>query len=331
VDIVWLVVPGAVAGVAAVAVGLVAAVRRWWLLTASLLGAASALLLVTGWLLADPGVSRADALKTGGLAGGAVLGQYALWINDRRRRTEEARQEVEQDRARQDRDRVSDERFARAVELLGHGADQVRVGALHALAGLARSRPSYTQTVLDVLCSYLRRPFEHPSYELRPDNPDQAEVKPSGVWPVEEVIAADRERQVRLTAQRLVADLLPGEADAEPARYDLDLTAATVEYLDLTGRRIGRLIARRAPAARSKPAGRPPSLPASAVHRRRLPRPHRPVRRPFRRRAVAGKCPHPGLVAGAGRHRPRLRRSARTRTARAGRRLDHSRRGRRQA
>jgi hypothetical protein len=250
----WLVVPGAVVGVAAVAVGLVAAVRRRWLLTASLLGAASVLLLVTGWLLADPGVSRADALKTGGLAGGAVLGQYALWINDRRRRTEEARQEVEQDRAQQDRDRVSDERFARAVEMLGHNADQVRVGALHALAGLARSRPSYTQTVLDVLCSYLRRPFTHPSYELRPDNPDQAEVEPNKTWPVEEIIAADQERQVRLTAQRLVADLLPiaadaelpGEADAEPVRYDLDLTAATVEYLDLTGRQLGRLIARRA-------------------------------------------------------------------------------------
>jgi hypothetical protein len=247
VDIAWLVVPGAVAGVAAVVVAVFAAVRRRpWLLAATLLGSASALLLVTGWLLADPGISKADALKTGGLAGGTVLGLYALWINDRRRRTEEARHEVERDRAQHDRDSVSDERFARAVELLGHDADQVRVGALHALAGLARTRPSYTQTVLDVLCSYLRRPFTQPSYELRPDNPDQAEVEPNDTWPDELIAAADQERQVRLTAHRLIADLLPSDADAEPTRYDLDLTAASVEYLDLTDRRIGRLIARRA-------------------------------------------------------------------------------------
>src|SRR5262249_5555909 len=131
-------------------------------------------------------------------------------------------------------------------ELLGHDADQVRVGALHALAGLARTRPSYTQTVLDVLCSYLRRPFTHPSYELRPDNPDQAEVEPNDAWPDEQIAAADREREVRLTAHRLITDLLPGQADAELASYDLDLTAASLEYLDLAGRQIGRLTARRA-------------------------------------------------------------------------------------
>src|SRR5262249_52446614 len=64
-------------------------------------------------------------------------------------------------------------------------------------------------------------------------------------WPAEQIAAADRERQVRLTAHRLIADLLPGNA-AEPARYDLDLTAANLEYLNLTGRQVGRLIARRA-------------------------------------------------------------------------------------
>ena len=132
---------------------------------------ASVVLLVGvgGWLLTDPATSRSDALKTGGLAGGAIVALYALWLNDRRRRVEERRQDIERQRhelesqrAEQDRERVADERFAKAVELLGHAADQVRVGALHALAGLARSRPEYTQTVLDVLCSYLRRPFRTP-------------------------------------------------------------------------------------------------------------------------------------------------------------------------
>ncbi|SEF28831.1 hypothetical protein SAMN05421837_104337 [Amycolatopsis pretoriensis] len=186
---------------------------------------------VGGWLLTDPATSRSDALKTGGLAGGAVVALYALWLNDRRRRVEEGRQEIEQrrheleaQRAEQDRERVADERFAKAVELLGHTADQVRVGALHALAGLARSRPAYTQTVLDVLCSYLRRPFSR----AEDSNPE-----------------AERELTVRLTAQRLVTDLLPAR-DAEGPTYDLDLTGATLEYFDLSGKLVGGLLLRHA-------------------------------------------------------------------------------------
>ncbi|RSD19792.1 pentapeptide repeat-containing protein [Amycolatopsis eburnea] len=190
--------------------------------------ASVALLLgVGGWLLTDPATSRSDALKTGGLAGGAVVALYALWLNDRRRRVEEGRHDVERrrhelesQRAEQDRERVADERFAKAVELLGHTADQVRVGALHALAGLARSRPEYTQTVLDVLCSYLRRPFSHTR------DPEQ-----------------ERELTVRLTAQRLVTDLLPAR-DAEGPVYDLDLTGARLEYFDLSGKLIGGLLLR---------------------------------------------------------------------------------------
>ncbi|MEV7093849.1 pentapeptide repeat-containing protein [Amycolatopsis sp. NPDC051045] len=190
------------------------------------------LLGVGGWLLTDPATSRSDALKTGGLAGGAIVALYALWLNDRRRRVEERRQDIERQRheleaqrAEQDRERVADERFAKAVELLGHAADQVRVGALHALAGLARSRPEYTQTVLDVLCSYLRRPFTYSRADKNRD-PEQ-----------------ERELTVRLTAQRLVTDLLPGRDDDAPA-YDLDLTGARLEYFDLSGKLIGGLLLR---------------------------------------------------------------------------------------
>jgi hypothetical protein len=128
---------------------------------------------------------------------------------------------------------VADERFAKAVELLGHAADQVRVGALHALAGLARSRPEYTQTVLDVLCSYLRRPFKHPRYDPELDRKKREVL----------VGTADDERelQVRLTAQRLVVGLLPLAGDDQAPVYNLDLTGATLEYFDLSKRRLGDL------------------------------------------------------------------------------------------
>ncbi len=201
------------------------------LLVGSVLAAIAVAVLTTAVLwLVEPARSKAEAIKTGGLAGGAVVALYALWLNDRRRRTDEARHELESDKA-------ADERFMRSVELLGNEADQVRVGALHALAWLADSTPRYKQTVLDVLCAYLRRPFIHPSYTMRADDPDQATAEDS--------LEADQERQVRLTAQRLITDLLPWGQDPDLRAYHLDLTGASLEYFRLGGRRIGRLTARR--------------------------------------------------------------------------------------
>jgi len=204
---------------------------RLMLLASVLAAIAVSVVTVVVLLLLDRNLSKAEAVKTGGLAGGAVVALYALWLNDRRRRTEEARHELENDK-------VADERFARSVEMLGNEADQVRVGALHALAWLANSSLRYKQTVLDVLCSYLRRPFTHPSFTERGDDPDR--------WTPEKTLEADRERQVRQTAQRLITDLLPWGQDSDETVYHLDLSGASIEYLRLSGRRMGRLTARRA-------------------------------------------------------------------------------------
>ncbi|RZQ65282.1 pentapeptide repeat-containing protein [Amycolatopsis suaedae] len=186
---------------------------------------------VSVWVLTDPKSTTADAVRTGGLAGASVVALYALWLNDRRRKVEEARQEIERGRhelesfrAERDLERVADERFAKSIELLGHEAEQVRVGAMHALAGLARGRPEYTQTVLDIVCSYLRRPF------------DLEDGAPS-------------ERVVRLNAQQVLTGLLP-DRDATES-YDLDLTGAALSRFDLSGKRIGELTLREATLGRS--------------------------------------------------------------------------------
>ena len=221
-------IAGAVVSVVALVWLVVEHRRKRALVMPVVLGAVGAFLLVTGWLfVADRNAPKQEAIKTGGLAAGAIVALYALWLNDRRRRTDEdrhelesRRQELEFERAEHDRSRVADERFARSVELLGHDAEQVRVGAMHALAGLARSRAEYTQTVLDVLCAYLRRPFEQ----------------------VEDL----RELEVRLTAQRLIADLLPRADAADAPRYNLDLTRAYLKYFDLSHRQVGDLTLRAA-------------------------------------------------------------------------------------
>jgi Pentapeptide repeats (9 copies) len=209
----------------------------WWLLITILLavalfGAVTALLLSL-----DSRTSGSEAVRTGGLVSAAVVALYALWLNDRRRRVEESRHELERRSNEQDRERVADERFARAVELLGHDTDQVRVGALHALAGLARSRPSYVQTVLDVVCSYLRRPFDHPDYM-------QDRRGEHSQWAPADKQSADRERQVRLAAQRVIGELVPDRHQKPDTPPDLDLTGALLDYMDLSGRAIRRLVLR---------------------------------------------------------------------------------------
>jgi hypothetical protein len=233
----YLWIAGAVVVVVAVVLLVVQHLRKGSLLVPTLAGAIGAFMLVAGWLvLVDPTAPKNEAVKTGGLAGGALVALYALWLNDRRRRTDEerqrievARQQLEDARADHDRSRVADERFARSVELLGHDAEQVRVGAMHALAGLARSRAEYTQTVLDVLCAYLRRPFAEKD-SAKPKSRDE------------------RELEVRLTAQRLIADLLPhdGAKAAGTPHYDLDLTRAYLEYFDISHRQVGSLTLRAA-------------------------------------------------------------------------------------
>ncbi|TQM82191.1 pentapeptide repeat protein [Saccharothrix saharensis] len=210
--------------------------RGRWLLVVSVLAAVVVAVATTAvLLLVDPKQPKAEAIKTGGLAGGAIVALYALWLNDRRRRVEEARHDLESEKA-------ADERFARAVELLGNEADQVRVGAMHVLAGLAHTTPRYKQTVLSVLCAYLRRPFEHAAITAKPEDPEQAfSGKKRAVSPEE-----DREMTVRMTAQRLITDMLPWGEDADDAPYQLDLTGAKLVHFRLEGRRFGRLVARRA-------------------------------------------------------------------------------------
>jgi hypothetical protein len=59
--------------------------------------------------------------------------------------------------------------YTKAVEQLGHDQAPVRLGALYSLEHLGQDNPVRRETVVDVLCAYLRMPYAPPA-EAHPDN-----------------------------------------------------------------------------------------------------------------------------------------------------------------
>jgi hypothetical protein len=163
---------------------------------------------------------------------------------------------LEQDRAyKLSQSQQVTESYAKAVEQLGHAEAPVRLGAMYSLERLAQDNPPRRQTIVDVLCAYLRMPFT-PS----PHGESAADPGNDGPpWVTEPAtVSAPRhdpaqELQVRQTAQRLLADHLRRPLDlahedaqrinASPEEtfwpgISLDLTGATLVDFDLRGRSV---------------------------------------------------------------------------------------------
>uniref|UniRef100_UPI003F495093 pentapeptide repeat-containing protein n=1 Tax=Saccharothrix espanaensis TaxID=103731 RepID=UPI003F495093 len=229
---------------------------------------------IDGLALADvekKAAAQLDAVKIAASVAVAAGGLFALYLAARRQRTQEEELKARHaELAQRDRvqahveyvaetNRLHAERVAaaterdaearRVTELYGKGVEQlgsdkapVRLGGLYALERLAQDnpeRPELRQTVVNVVCAYLRMPFEPPT---DPPGPDSAEDERAG--------HRDRvqEREVRLTAQRVLRDhLRPGDDPDNPAAtfwsdIDLDLTGATLVNLDLSHCRSRRTV-----------------------------------------------------------------------------------------
>ena len=199
-------------------------------LVPTILAASGLLLLSIGWLTSPSApLNSSEAIKSGSLISAAVLGLYALWLNDQRRRTEQDRLETERARGDVERSRlgkeleqlgmervrIANERFTKAVELLGAESDRVRSGALIMLEGLARTQAEFIPDILDQVCGYLRGPLTDAS---------------SG--------QADRERGVLARAQRVLGTVLQRAAAAGMV-VDVDLAEAVLHRFRLDGVRIG--------------------------------------------------------------------------------------------
>lgn len=148
-----------------------AVVVLWWPATAGLNGAE----LVS---------ARLDALKVGlsvAVGSGGVVALYLSWrrqhsteadLDNRERALLHQQQSHHADLAQRDRvaqvtesdarERRLNELYLKAVEQLGSSQAAVRHGGLYALERVAQDNPRQRQTVVNVICAYLRNPL-HPA------------------------------------------------------------------------------------------------------------------------------------------------------------------------
>ncbi|MBB1152741.1 MULTISPECIES: pentapeptide repeat-containing protein [Amycolatopsis] len=189
----------------------------WWGTGIVLLAAVAAALLL--WLLgggtpADS--SRLDALRTASSIVVGTGGAAALLLAARRQRSAELDLEQKDHDATQRR--ITD-MYGKAADQLGSDKAPVRLAGLYALERLAQSHADQRQTIVNVLCAYLRMPLD----------------------------GTDEEVQVRKAAQRiLMLHLRPGGGEEPNGSYwpdiDLDFSGARLIALTLTHCKIRSIV-----------------------------------------------------------------------------------------
>ena len=205
--------------------------------------------VVTTWLLtiashAKPGTeqanSRLNAVRTGLAAGAGAGAAVGLMLAFRRQRHQEIATDLTVGDATE---RRITELYTKAVEQLGNDKAPVRLGGLYALERLAQDNPAHRQTIVSVICAYLRMPFSPTPPASKPE-PEATEAPAEHAAEAETSPVAlgdtwHQERQVRLTAQRVLAEHLRDDRAKEKRSTDppsprlwpdmrLDLAGATL-------------------------------------------------------------------------------------------------------
>ncbi|MER7129049.1 pentapeptide repeat-containing protein [Streptosporangium saharense] len=234
-----------------------AAVR--WIVPAVLLGGGAATAMAW-WLLsglprlpkvAEEATARQGAIQTSLALAAGIGAAVTLMLAFRRQRHQEhaahvttylaernarlAEQVAEHNRQDAIERRVT-ELYTKAVEQLGHTGAAVRLGGLYSLERLAQGNSEHRQTIVNVICAYLRMPYVPPGVTTPGTAPPGPWAAPTG--------DGQGEQQVRLTAQRILAEHL--RDDRSSRRHEtavvgsrfwegmrIDLTGATLIDLDL--------------------------------------------------------------------------------------------------
>ncbi|WBC17238.1 pentapeptide repeat-containing protein [Micromonospora sp. WMMA1998] len=189
---------------------------------------------------------QVEAIKTGLSIGAGAAGALALLLALRRQQlAERTQQATEYDAGEK---RVT-ELYVKAADQLGAEKAPVRLSGLYALERLAQDNPAHRQSIIEVICAYLRMPYSQPTEAdrnlenepskartigcatPRPLQRDAPALEPSENW--------REERQVRIAAQRILAQhLRPLTTDEQPNPFywdkmTLDLSEATLVNFEL--------------------------------------------------------------------------------------------------
>jgi uncharacterized protein YjbI with pentapeptide repeats len=153
---------------------------------------------------------------------GTVAVQYfgrRATSKDTRKALEEQGKQLDRTLAEQ-RTRTLNERFATAAEQLGSDKPAVRLAGAYSMAGLADDWEENRQTCVDVLCGYLRMPYE-------PD-PGEEAAEP-------ERLAFRASREVRHTVIRVIGAHLKDGAAVSWRGLDFDFTGVVFDGGDFSG------------------------------------------------------------------------------------------------
>ena len=124
------------------------------------------------------------------------------------------RQKIAEADSAHDRTRVFNERFTAIAAQLGDAQPAVRLAGVHAMAGLADDWQANRQTCIDVLCAYLRMPYE-------PEPGDDATVA--------ERHAFQASRELRHTVMRVITAHLNGTAPVTWCGLNFDFTGVVFD------------------------------------------------------------------------------------------------------
>lgn len=194
-------------------------IPAWWWMLAGAVAVALTAFVITTWLLtiasqAAPGTDRAtarlDAVRTGLAAGAGAGAAVGLMLAFRRQHHQEVATALTELDATE---RRITELYTKAVEQLGSEKAPVRLGGLYALERLAQDNPTKRQTIVNVICAYLRMPFlpKIPSSSRQLLLAAQDRDKSGTETEIKNLAADDawrQEKQVRLTAQNILAEHL---------------------------------------------------------------------------------------------------------------------------
>ncbi|MFB9542395.1 pentapeptide repeat-containing protein [Micromonospora sagamiensis] len=182
---------------------------------------------------------RVEGIRTGLTIGAGVTAAFALLLAFRRQQlAERTQQATEYDAGEK---RVT-ELYVKAAEQLGSDKAPVRLAGLYALERLAQDNPAQRQSIVEVICAYLRMPYTPPEAKPTPEPADQAPAAEGSSGDGEKPTVDPREeRQVRLAAQRILArHLRPETRDKKPdpsywgPAVVLDLTEAVLLDVDFS-------------------------------------------------------------------------------------------------